>query len=146
MIYHFPEAREVAQIAACLWLGFEIIFYFIVTNDWKSGIDRLTTAPCPRMDPETLIANVFNDVEILQDYNVTKFLEGWFLGSSLSDVKEGKWLSRGPYLPTVIFSIQIKKPTPRQRCRVFGVGHVQHASEWSYEEPESSSGPGSQGA
>ena len=52
-------------------------------------MDKPTPTPSYRLDPEILIANVLSDVESLQGYSVTNFLEGWFLGASLEDVKTG---------------------------------------------------------
>jgi hypothetical protein len=74
---------------AMVWLGFECAFYFIVSTDWKRGMDRRTETPEYRMDPELLIENILNDVEYLRNYDITKFLEGWFAGAAIEDIKRG---------------------------------------------------------
>ena len=53
-------------------------------------MDRLSPTPVYRMEPELLIARVFDDVESLQNYSVTAFLEGWFCGAKLQDVQRGE--------------------------------------------------------
>jgi hypothetical protein len=89
LILVVPTGIELMQWIVGLWIGFELIFYFIIISDWKRSMDELTPTPKYRISPEVLIANIFNDVENLQNYDVTRFLEGWFLGAELSDVKRG---------------------------------------------------------
>lgn len=92
IVLNVPSSFELAQWIVGLWLGFEMLFYFVVLSDWKRSMDKLTPTPKYRMEPETLIQNIFNDVESIQNYSVTRFLEGWFLGAELSDVKRGMTL------------------------------------------------------
>jgi len=99
MAMTFPSLTELTAYGVVLWLGFELLFYFVVMQDWRRGMDVKTPTPEYRMDPEVLIANVFNDLETLQDYSVIKFLEGWFLGASLPDVKRGALRLPGPLRP-----------------------------------------------
>jgi hypothetical protein len=56
----------------------------------QAQMDRLSPTPVYRLDPEVLIAHVLDDVEALQNYSVTGFLEGWFCGAKLAEVKRGE--------------------------------------------------------
>mmetsp|Transcript_24996 Transcript_24996/g.29528 ORF Transcript_24996/g.29528 Transcript_24996/m.29528 type:complete len:550 (-) Transcript_24996:366-2015(-) len=89
MLLILPDPVVFFQWIVCVWIGFELLFYFVVMVDWKRNMDILTPTPSYRMKPETLIANVLTDVQTLQNYDVTAFLRGWFLGAELDDVKLG---------------------------------------------------------
>ncbi len=90
MLIHLPDPFEALRCFCAIWLGFELLFYLIIMSDWKKKMDKLTRTPKYRMDPEVLIGHIFDDVEALQSYSVTRFLEGWFLGATLEDVKRGE--------------------------------------------------------
>lgn len=92
VVLYLPTFVEFVKWIMGLWLGFELLFYFVVLSDWKRAMDKLTATPKYRLDPEVLIHNILNDVEALEslkNYSAARFLEGWFLGSSLCDVKRG---------------------------------------------------------
>jgi pimeloyl-ACP methyl ester carboxylesterase len=89
MLLVLPDPYVLLQWFVCIWIGFELLFYFVVMVDWKRNMDLLSPTPAYRMEPEVLIANVLTDVQTLQNYDVTAFLRGWFLGADLSDVKRG---------------------------------------------------------
>mmetsp|Transcript_31685 Transcript_31685/g.71248 ORF Transcript_31685/g.71248 Transcript_31685/m.71248 type:complete len:504 (+) Transcript_31685:301-1812(+) len=86
---YLPDLATCAYFLSAVWIGFEVLFYSVVVVDWKRGLEVLRRAPPPRLDPEELIDRILDDVEAVKDYDVTKFLSGWFLGADLVQVKRG---------------------------------------------------------
>ena len=82
--------NEAVAMLVTVWAGMELLFYFVIFKDWLRSMDFTTPTPTYRLDPEVLITNVLNDVHSLQNYSVTRFLSGWFLGASLDEVKLGE--------------------------------------------------------
>lgn len=107
--------EEVLGLALVVWLGIELVFYFIVATDWKRAMDVQTATPEMRMDPEELIMNVLDDLQSLPDYGVEDFLAGWFLGAPLEDVKRG---NAAEFLAWAMYNVEVASLSTPQRAAV----------------------------
>lgn len=82
-------AAEWLGPCAALWLLLELVFWYVVRFVWSATLDRLSPPEAPVESPEAHVERILGTLDRIPGYGIRAFLQGWFLGAELEDIRHG---------------------------------------------------------
>lgn len=113
----FPKTDAMIG-AVLLWLTMELLFWIVLHFAVVLPLQRLTKPQKYVIDPRKLCDKIFMTIDALDTYSFEMFMQGFFRGAKLCDIKRGNMLS---FLAWAMYASHLKDIGDEERLQVEAV-------------------------